>query len=125
MPASGMDKLTRHMYSPSLLPEMSVNTSSPVLLFMLGLPSDGTGLPPKSQVMVGLVKTLATVVALQVSVMASPQTSPLREVIAVDTTGRGRAERYNNGIGKQINQLATLSHLQLQGCKMYYCHRFE
>ena len=124
MPASGMDRLTRQMYSPTLLPEMSVNVSSPVLLFILGLPSDGTGLPPKSQVMVGVAKTLATIVALQVSDMASPQTSPLLDIIAVDTTGRGRAEGYS-GIGKQNNQIATLTHLQPRGHKMYYCHCFE
>ena len=57
------------------------------------LPLDETGIPPNSQVMVGVAKTLSTVVAVQVKALASLQISPLRNVIAVVTTGTGRAEK--------------------------------
>ena len=43
--------------------------------------------------MVGVAKTLTTVVAVQVKALASLQISPLRDVIAVDITGTGRAEK--------------------------------
>ena len=93
IPASGIVRMARQVYTPALLLEMSLNMSWPVLLFITGsLPPEGTGLPPNSQVMVGGVKTLTTVVAVQVRVMASLQRSPLRDVIAVDTTGTGRAD---------------------------------
>ena len=93
IPASGIVRLALQVYIPTLILEMSLNTSWPVLLFIIGsLPLEGTGLPLNSQVMVGMAKTLTTVVAVQVRVMASLQISPLRDVIAVDTTGAGRAK---------------------------------
>ena len=90
MTASGIVTLAWQVYKPLFSLRISEKISSPDVEFIRGLPLIGTMFPPYFHSILGGVKRLGTVEAVQVKVIASLQRSATRAVIAMDGTGRGR-----------------------------------